>query len=277
MKLDPTRLMALAIPSRDISYADRDTMHYALAVGLGAEADLAFVHEAALRVVPSMATMLAFDDTWLDAGGIDLRRVVHGALDLRFHKPLAPAGTVRAESRINGLGDKGEGRGGLVHQQVTLRQDGMACCTVLSTVFVRGAGGFGGDQGVAPEAVAIPATAPAETAEVATAANQALLFRLLGDRNPLHALPETARAAGFAAPILHGACTFGIACAETLRRFCGRDPARLTRLAARFAGPLYPGETLRFSFWPHAEGMAFRAEAKDRGAIVLDNGLAGLA
>jgi len=277
MKLDPARLLALAIPSRDVPYADRDTMHYALAVGLGAEADLPFVHEAALRVVPSMATMLAFDDTWLDAGGIDLRRLVHGALDLRFQRALAPSGTARVESRIAGLGDKGEGRGGLVHQEVTLHQDGAACCTVLSSVFVRGAGGFGGDQGLAPAAIAIPDTAPAETAEVPTAANQALLFRLLGDRNPLHALPDVARAAGFAAPILHGACTFGIACAEALRRFCDREPARMTRLATRFVGPLYPGETLRFAYWPHPEGFAFRAEAKERAAIVLDNGLVGLA
>ena len=277
MKIDPARLMGMAIPSREITYTDRDTMHYALAVGLGVEADLPFVHEAALHVVPSMATMLAFDDSWLEAGGIDLRRVVHGALDLRFHRALAPEGTARAESRLVGLGDKGEGRGGLVHQTVALHQDGTLRCTVLSSIFVRGAGGFGGDQGAAAEGIALPPGPPADVAEVATAANQALLFRLLGDRNPLHAVPDVARAAGFAAPILHGACTFGIACAEALRRFCDRDPARLTRLAARFVGPLYPGETLRFSFWRHPEGMAFRAEAKERGAIVLDNGLAGLA
>jgi len=277
MKLDPSRLMALAIPSRGVRYTDRETMLYALAVGLGEVADLPFVQEDALRTVPSMATMLAFEDGWLAAGGIALPRVVHGALDLRFHRPLAPAGLARAESRLVGLGDKGEGRGGLVHQEVVLRQGRRACCTVLSTVFVRGAGGFGGDVGAAPEAIAIPATAPDVISLVPTTPNQALLFRLLGDRNPLHALPEVARAAGFAGPILHGACTFGIACAEALRRFCEREPARLTRLAARFAGPIYPGETLRFSFWRQAHGLAFRAEAADRGAMVLDNGLVGLA
>ncbi|WP_431280686.1 MaoC/PaaZ C-terminal domain-containing protein [Humitalea sp. 24SJ18S-53] len=276
MKLDPARLAALAIPRREIPYTDREVMHYALAVGLGAAQDLPFLYERDLRVVPSLATMLAFDDSWLADAGIDLRQVVHGALDLRFHRPLAAQGVAEAVTRITGLGDKGEGRGGLVHQETVLSQGGAAACTVLSTMFVRGAGGFGGDVGTAPEAVAIPAGAPGDTAMVATVANQALLFRLLGDRNPLHVDPEVAKAAGFAAPILHGACTFGIACAEALRRFCDRDPGRLTRLAARFAGPLYPGETLRFSFWRDAEGVVFRAEAAQRGAIVLDNGRVGL-
>jgi acyl dehydratase len=276
MKLDAARLMGLAIPPREVTYTDRETMLYALAVGMG-PAELPFVYEQALAVVPAMATMLAFDDAWLAAGGIDLRHVVHGALDLRFHRTLAPSGGVQAVSRLVGLGDKGAGRGGLVHQETVLNQDGAAACTVLSSVFVRGAGGFGGDVGALPEAIAMPGRAADATAAVATAANQALLFRLLGDRNPLHADPVVAQAAGFAAPILHGACTFGIACATALRQFCGGDPARMSRFAARFAGPLHPGETLRFAFWVDGGRILFRAEAEQRAAIVLDNGLVGLA
>lgn len=276
MPLDPSRLMGVVLPRREVLHGDRETLHYALATGFGATADpadLPFVQEQGLRVVPSLATMLAFDDSWLPAAGIELRQVVHGALDLRFHRLLAPSGRTEATARILGLGDKGAGRGGLVHHETELAQAGELACSVLSTVFVRGGGGFGGDVGLVPEVVAAPAQPPAATAEVPTTLNQALWFRLLGDRNPLHADPEVARAAGFAGPILHGACTFGIACAEALRRFCGRDPARLARFAARFAGPLYPGETLRFAFWPEAGRVLFRAEARERGAIVLDNGL----
>ncbi len=279
MKLDPVRLMALAIPRREVSYTDAQAMHYALAVGLGAQAeseDLPFVYETAQRVVPAMATMLAFDDGWLEPGGIILKHVVHGALDLRFHAPLAPCGVAEAVTRLTGFGDKGEGRGGLVYQETVLRQGGVDCTTVLSTMFVRGAGGFGGDSGMAPEAVPAPLGEADLVTDVRTAPNQALLFRLLGDRNPLHADPAVAKGVGFAGPILHGACTFGIACAEALRRFCDRDPTRMTRLAARFAGPLYPGETLRFSFWRSPAGVLFRAEAKERAALVLDGGLVGL-
>ncbi len=271
--------MALGIPEREVAYGDRETMHYALAVGLGAQgadAELPFVYERELRVVPSMATMLAFDDGWLGAGGIELQNVVHGALDIAFHRPLAAAGTARVTARIAGLSDKGPGRGGLIFQESVVALDGSSACTVRSTMFVRGAGGFGGSVGESVEVAPIPGSSPDELAEVATARNQALLFRLLGDRNPLHADPAVAQRAGFPRPILHGACTFGIACAEILRRFCGHEPARLSRFAARFAGPLHPGETLRFSFWRGASGIAFRASAAEREAIVLDNGLAVL-
>ena len=279
MKLNPDTLMRLRLRPRDVAYGDRETMLYALSVGLGvaaAPADLPFVYERALRVVPSMATMLAFDDSWLEPGGIALRQVVHGALDLSFETSLAPQGAVEVAGRIIGLGDKGEGRGGLVFQESVLRQRGTAACTVLSTLFVRGAGGFGGSVGTQLEAAPVPSRAPDESADVATTANQALLFRLLGDRNPLHADPEVAQEAGFGRPILHGACTFGIACAEVLRRFCDRDPARLARFGARFAGPLHPGETLRFDFWREGARIAFCAVAAERDALVLDNGLAVL-
>jgi acyl dehydratase len=276
MKLDAAKLMALRVPGRKLRYDERETMLYALACGLGA-ADLPFVHERGLRVVPSMATMLAFDDSWLPDGGIALERVVHGALDLRFHALLQPAGEAAMETRLVGLADKGEGRGGLVFQESVVNQAGAPACTVLSTMFVRGAGGFGGPIGTQVEPEPVPARDADAGFEVPTAANAALLFRLLGDRNPLHADPEVARAAGFPAPILHGACTFGTACAALLKHEADGDPARLQRFAARFAGPLFPGETLRFSIWRDGTRIAFRAHAAGRDGIVLDNGLAVLA
>lgn len=277
MPLDPQKLMALQVPGRDVTYGEREILQYALAVGLGAggaDEDLPFVYERGVRVVPSLATVLAFDDDWIAACGIDLRTVVHGALDLAFHRPLAPQGKASVAMRLVGLDDKGPGRGGLVFQESVIAQAGVTACTVLSTLFVRGAGGFGGAVGRVAAPHALPDSAPDATSAVATAPNQALLFRLLGDRNPLHVDPAVARQAGFARPILHGACTFGIACAEVLRRFCAHDPDRLARLAARFAGPLYPGETLDFSFWRGPAGIGFRATAAERQAVVLDNGFA---
>jgi acyl dehydratase len=279
MPLNPTSLMALSIPARNVSYAGRDSLLYALAAGMGAggdAADLDFVWEHTQRVLPSLATMLAFDDAWLAPGGIDLAHVVHGALDLRFNHPLTPSGEARVETAIVGLDDKGPGRGGLVFTETLLQQDRRTAASVLSTMFVRGAGGFGGPVGRQPTTVKAPDRSPDLETSVATALNQALLFRLLGDRNPLHVDPALARQVGFDRPILHGACTFAIACAETLRRFCGHDPAGMTRFAARFAGPLYPGESLAFQFWGTGAGVAFQARAAERDALVLDSGIADL-
>lgn len=279
MPLDPARLRSLAVPPRIVAYTDRDVMLYALSVGMaadGAEEALRFCTEDGLAVMPSFATIPAFDDGWLADAGIDLGSVVHGALDLAFAAPLDPAGTAEARFAVTGLGDKGAGRGGLVHQEIALVQGGVLRCTVGSTLFVRGGGGFGGSIGTEPPVPAVPERAPDATAEVPTRPDQALLHRLLGDRNPLHSSPAVARAAGFERPILHGACTFGIACATVIARFCDWRAEPLARFAARFAGPLYPGETLRFAFWHDGGHIAFRAFAAGREAIVLDNGLAEL-
>jgi acyl dehydratase len=279
MPIDAKGLMALRLPRRTVAYAGRDTLLYALAAGLGGTgtaAELAFVWERGQSVLPSMATVLAFDDSWLEGGGISLAQVVHGAIDLRLHRPLAPQGEAEVETRIVGLDDKGPGRGGLVFAETVLHQDGAPAASVLSTVFVRGGGGFGGAAGRVVTAAEVPAGPPDLEFRVPTAANQALLFRLLGDRNPLHVDPAAALQAGFDRPILHGACSFAIACAEVLRRFAGLDPARLARLATRFAGPVYPGETLAFALWGRGTSIAFRATTLERQAVVLDNGLAEL-
>ena len=280
MALDAERLLGLRSPPRITAYGERDVMLYALAVGAGAEGghgDLDFVHEARLRVIPSFANVLAFDDQWPTSAGIDLRQVVHGALDLTFHAPLATEGEAETDVRVAGLVDKGEGRGGIIVQAAVLRQNGHDVCTSLSSLFVRGGGGFGGSTGIDTPRVTLPERPADMTLQVPTARNQALLFRLLGDRNPLHVDPVTARQSGFDQPILHGACTFGMACLTVIRRFCDGNPDRLTRFAARFAGPLVPGEALDFSFWREADRVVFRADTTDRGTPVLDQGVAALA
>lgn len=273
MPLDPDRLLALDIPSRDAVYEDRDVLLYALSVGAGLQDDARLYQDDGLRVIPSFAQVLAFDDSWIEAGGISLAGVVHGGLDLTFHRPLEPAGFATVASCIAGLTDKGEGRGGIIQQNIGISQNGADACTARSTIFVIGGGGFGGSRGDQGEAIKVPDTPAPETVEIATRSDQALLFRLLGDRNPLHSQASVAKAAGFDGPILHGACTFGIACLTALTRFCGGDPARMQRFATRFTGPLYPGETLAFEFWPDKDRVVFRASTVERGSPVLDGGM----
>ncbi len=278
MTLDPTRLMQHDWPLRRVAAEPREAMLYALSIGLGAEEpELPFVHEPALRIAPTFALALAFDDSWIEPAGVPLAKVLHGGLDLAFEAPIEAPGEATIRTRMLGLEDKGAGRGAVLCVENEIAQSGTVRCRLASNLFVRGAGGFGGSRGRAMEQRAAPARAPDLRIETPTARNQALLYRLLGDRNALHVDPAMARAAGFDRPILHGACTFAIAGATMLRAFCGLDPARLKRLAARFAGVVYPGETLAFSLWRDGGAVQFRADVVERGAPALDNGLAEIA
>jgi acyl dehydratase len=274
MALNPFPLRAHAFPQRTVSYGQREAILYALACGAGADGDLRFVHEEGLRVVPSFGQNLCFDDSWLAQTGIDLTRVVHGGLDLRFERPLAAAAALIARPRLAGLVDKGEGRPALILLQTDLLDGDDILLTSYSNLFVMGGGGFGGSEGAAFEMIRAPQGPPSQDVEIATRSDSPLLFRLLGDLNPLHVLPETARRAGFDRPIMHGANTFGLVCRDLLVRFCDGDPGRMKRFAARFSGPLYPGERLLVSYWTDSGLVSFRAHVQDRGAPVLDGGLA---
>lgn len=274
MPLDPDRLLSLKIAERHVSYTVRDTLLYSLSLGAGLAGDLRLVHEDGLRVIPSFGQNLAFGDAWMADCGIDLATVVHGGLDLAFGAPFAPSGGCDIDARIIGLGDKGAGKAATVLLETTVAQAGAQVLTSRSTLFVRGAGGFGGSRGTETELIRVPERPADERVEVTTRPDQALFFRLLGDFNPLHALPDKARAAGFDGPIMHGAATFGIACLTILQRYCASDPRRMQRFAARFSGPLYPGETLQFSIWGSEGRISFAASAKERGKPVLDGGLA---
>jgi len=268
------------------SYNRRDTMLYALGIGMGVPAtdvqQLRYVYEENLQAVPVMASVLGTPAGWLrdPRTGADYVKLVHGEQDVRLFAPLPAKGEVRAVPRVASITDKGAGKGAVVVVERDLfdAADGTHYARVRQLSFLRGDGGFSAQWGVsdpAPEALPSMEDRPADIEVTLPSLEQAaLIYRLSGDYNPLHADPEVAKAAGFARPILHGLCTFGMAAHAALRTLCDYDASRLKRLAARFTSPVYPGESVRFEIWRNAAGPArLRAQVDARGVTVLNNGV----
>ena len=180
------------------------------------------------------------------------------------------------DSSVIAAYDKGRGRGAFIVSQSVLRdaRDGQPIATLTRTTAARADGGFGGPSGGGPAPHAVPARAADMVVELPTQENQAAIYRLSGDRNPLHIDPEYAVRAGFKAPILHGLCSYGIACRAVIQAYCDYDPSRLYSHAARFSSPVYPGETLSFNLWREGEVVSFEAKVTDRDVTVLRNGKA---
>jgi acyl dehydratase len=276
------KLMGLAVPEVEHRYTRRDTMLYALGVGLGAdpldEAQLAFVYEENLKMLPTMPVVLGYPGNWARTmnAGIDYLKVVHGEQSLTIHKLPPPEGTLLGRTRVTGLVDKGQGKGALIYteRQVVDKATGELLCTLHSTTFARGDGGYGGPSSAVREPRELPAGEPELACELPTLPQAALIYRLSGDYNPLHASPKTAQAAGFPRPILHGLGTFGVAGHALLKTLCGYAPLRLKRMEARFSAPVYPGEVIRTEMWRKGKEAFFRARVVGRDAIVLNNGYA---
>jgi acyl dehydratase len=282
--LDPQKLLALRPPPLDFAWSDRDCLLYAVATGFGQdpmdEAELPFVFERDLRVSPTFSTVLCWDDAWLHDSGIDSRHAVHGEELNIWHRPLPPAGRGRSTTRLTGLYDKGPGKGVLLEatQEITDAATGELICTSIHTSFARADGGCGGSTGEAPRPLPLPERTPDLVVERRTQQNQALLYRLCGDRNPLHADPVFAAAGGFARPILHGLCTYGFTARALLQGVAGYDPARLRRMQARFTAPVVPGDLLRTEIWAEDGAVRFRVVLPERGNLVaLNNGRAEVA
>lgn len=272
------------------AYTARDSILYALGVGIGADpldaAQLRFTYEKDLVTLPTMAAVLASPGFWMRERrelGIDATRLVHGEQGITLHAPLPPAATVLGASRVTRIVDKGEGKGAVLHVEKTLTDagSGQLLATTEQVLFLRGDGGFskqGGGDEAAPPAPATPDTAPELVLDLPTRPEAALVYRLSGDINPLHVDPAVAAKAGFARPILHGLATYGVACHGVVKAFCGYDPARLKHFRARLTSPVYPGETLRLEAWRVAAGeVAFRCRVVERDLVVLANGRALLA
>ncbi len=268
-------------------YAERDTMLYALAIGLGAEptsrGELRYTYEKSLQAVPSMATLIGAPGLWWrdPRTGADATKLVQGEQRLRLFKPLPPSGTLLAVNRIRSLTDKGAGRGalGVVTREIRDGRTGVLLAEGTNVSMLRGDGGFSAGHGhsdPAPASLpAVPERSCDAHVDLATLPQSALLYRLTGDLNPLHADPAVAARAGFERPILHGLCTYGMACHAVMRAFLDYQAERLRSLAVRFTAPVYPGDLLRFEFWrePDMRSLHLRASCPARAVTVLDHGL----
>lgn len=282
MPIDYDKLISWKIPEVEQELTKRDTMLYALGVGLGADPcdsdQLKFVYEQNLEALPSMAIVLGYPGPWHANTGTGITRshVVHGEQGFTIHKPLPVEGTVLGLTKVTGVLDKGKDKGALVLTECTVRDKatGDTICTLMSTTFCRADGGFGGPSGPAKPQHPIPATPPDATCDLPTMPQAALIYRLSGDYNPLHADPAYAQKAGFKMPILHGRCTFGVAGHALLKTCCGYDPARFRSMEGRFSSPVYPGETIRTEMWRDGNVVSFRSTVPARGVTVINNGRA---
>ena len=280
MNLD--KLISRVFPPSEQTYSTKDTILYALGVGVGADPmdakELPFVYEKNLRIIPSQASVIAYPGAWMTDPvlGIDYVKVLHGEQGIVFERPLKPTATVRGEYEVLGVDDKGAGKGAVIsfEKRILDAQDGGIICRVRSTYFCRANGGCGSWKEPATVPSALPERAPDRVIDCPTIPRQALIYRLNGDLNPVHIDPEVAAKAGFAKPILHGLCTFGVACFGLVQHLCGGDPARLKEIFVRFSRPVYPGETIRLELFEEGHLWRFRARTQERDEVVLDRGLA---
>ncbi|HUN05423.1 MAG TPA: MaoC/PaaZ C-terminal domain-containing protein [Aggregatilineales bacterium] len=278
-------IIGLSLPSITYSYSERDVCLYALGVGAPSDwldqSELQFVYELStlgFKTLPSFATL--FPGKLIDIlltgriGEIEFNplMVVHGEQVLRFKGLLPTSGTIHCQPIISAVYDKGSGMV-IVVDTPCYDASGIELVFNQSTMFIRGMGGFGGDRGPSGEITTMPEREPDFSQTDYIQPNQALLYRLSGDVNPLHADPQMAAFAGFDRPILHGLSTFGFATRVTLKKLCNNDPARLKSIRARFSKHVFPGETLVTDLWHLSDGhYGFTCKVAERNELVLSQG-----
>ncbi|MDB5422944.1 MAG: 3-alpha,7-alpha, 12-alpha-trihydroxy-5-beta-cholest-24-enoyl-CoA hydratase [Phenylobacterium sp.] len=276
--------------ARTFTYGDKDVMLYALGVGMSHdpmdERELAFTYEKNLKVIPTAATVLASAMGRPAPGAaaveqkpghrpseINFLMVVHGEQKVELHRPLPTSGTFTAESRTIGAFDKGKDKGAVIYNEtVWTDEKGAKVATLTGSTFARGDGGFGGPSEGAPEPHPVPGRKADLSVEIPTREDQALLYRLNGDRNPLHSDPDVAKRAGFPRPILHGLCTYGITCRAVLQAITSYDPDQILSHEARFSAPVFPGDTITVDLWKDGNVISFEARVAARGVTVIKNG-----
>ncbi|KQX18596.1 MULTISPECIES: MaoC/PaaZ C-terminal domain-containing protein [unclassified Sphingomonas] len=273
MALNPAALVAKPPIETLHKLSKEDVILYGLGVGAS---ELPFLYEKGLKVLPTMAfTMATPGFFWPEPEyDVDWRRILHGESYARIHKPLPTSGNLVGRTTFGPVYDKGD-KGAIVYQNREIfTENGELVASIRSGSFLRGDGGNGGTADSQPAPHPIPARPATAIIDMATAETQALIYRLSGDMNPLHADPEIAADGGFPRPILHGLCTLGVAFRAVLAELCDNEPERVKALGARFASPVYPGETIRVEIWSDGDHHgSFRASIPDRDVIVLNNGL----
>ena len=282
MPIDHAHVMSLTSKDETFTYTERDTMLYALGIGLCGDpmekGELAFVYENGLKTVPTMATVIAWGAGRLGDSGINYAMVVHGEQRVTLHKPLPAAATILADTHFIACLDKGAGKGAVLISETNIRdaKDNSALCTLTSSIFARADGGFGGPSEGGPDTHPIPTRAPDMEVDITTRPDQALIYRLSGDRNPLHSDPDFAKMVGFPRPILHGLCTYGITCRAVMSTYCGNDATQILSHDVRFSAPVFPGETVSVQMWRDGDVISFEARVKTRDVVVIKNGKAVL-
>lgn len=273
-------LQGIRADAVSFSYTDRESFLYALSLGFGRDPlnsdELPFVceNEDVVRTVPTMATVLT-QFSALRESGINYSKVLHAEQRLKVYQPLPVAAKIVADYGVKAVVDKGPDKGALIYAETRVRNANgdQLLYVVNATIMARGNGGIG-SFGEAPEALpATPTRTPDQVVSVQTLPGQALLYRLNGDRNPLHSNLAMAARGGFSQPILHGLCTYGLACKATIESVCNYDHARIEQFDVRFTSPVYPGEVLEIDVWIEGATVLFRCRVPERDVIALNNGI----
>lgn len=277
--MDLAAVRSLRLAPVEHTYTFRDTILYGLGLGYGGRPtdpnDLAFVYERDLRTVPSMCCVIAHPGFWAKQPefSIDWLKLLHGEQSYEIHRPLPVEGTVRGETSVDCVLDKGAGMGALLYQSKRLYDETDAhLATVRNVLFLRGDGGCGSFGEPHPPPEPIQATRSVARIEIETLPQQALIYRLSGDFNPLHADPAIAAKARFERPILHGLCSMGLATRAAVEVLVPGQPERLISMNVRFSNPAYPGETIITEFFEEAGTIRFQSRSKERDIVLLDRG-----
>ena len=278
MAINYEEIMSLEEKNLELSYSQRDSIIYSLGIGLGKDpmdtTELKYVYENGLIAFPSMATNFQYKSPLLLKAKLNMLMVVHGEQGITLHQPMPSNADVFLDTRVINCFDRGESKGAIIETEtkVRLKKDDSPLCTLISKTFARGDGGFGGED--------VPASTPIELDsnpdiihEVTTTEDQALIFRLSGDSNPLHSDPNFAKMAGYPKPILHGLCSYGVACRSIVEALCEKDSKKLKKFNVRFSSPVFPGETIVTEMGKKNDEIHFQSKVKERDKVVLKNGV----
>ncbi len=278
MSITLDKLMSQQAKDVPYAYTERDSMIYALAIGMARdqfdEAELDFVYErrGRLRCVPSQAVTVARHSLIFEVG-MQVEKFLHAEQLLTLHRPLPPAAEILADHRVMNVFDKGAAKGLMVETDTRVRlKDGSPLFDLYNLYYCRGDGGIGSSGGQQRPAHAMPQRKPDLVRVTNIEPRQALVYRMTGDRNVIHGDPKIAREMGFNGPILHGSCTLALACREILAGVGNYDPARMKTFGTRFTAVVYPGETLETDIWVDGDMVSFRCRVPERDVVALDQG-----
>ena len=278
MAINYEEIMSLEDKGLEFSYTQRDSIIYGLGIGLGKDpmdaTELKYVYENGLMAFPSMATNFQYKSPLLLKAKLNMIMIVHGEQGVTLHQPMPASADVISDTKVINCFDRGALKGAIIEVEtnVRLKKDNSQLCTLTNKTFARGDGGFGGEDVPASITVELNDT-PDIVHEVTTTEDQALIFRLSGDSNPLHSDPNFAKMAGYPKPILHGLCSYGVACRSIVEALCEKDSKKLKKFNVRFSSPVFPGETIVTEMWKKDDEIHFQSKVKERDKVVLKNGV----